>query len=73
MFVTVSQPGDNNFNPAPYVGKNMRNIMVNTNYEYPIQVITNTNSIITNSGDSINITIQNSNFTNNYRYIIYSW
>ena len=64
VFVTVSQPGDNNFNPAPYVGKKfMRNMMVNTNYEYPIQVITNTNSIITNSGDSIIITIQNSNFT----------
>jgi hypothetical protein len=65
VIITASQTGNSNFNPAPSIEKIfMRNDMNNTNYEQPIQATANSNSIITSSGGSINISISDSNFTN---------
>ena len=64
VIVTASQNGNSNYNPAiPLTKTFIRNVMDNTNYTGAIQAIANSNSIITNSGGSINITVPNSNFT----------
>ena len=62
--VTASQNGNSNYNSTIPVTKNfIRNVMVNTNYTGAIQATANPNSIITNTGGSINITVPSSNFT----------
>ena len=66
VLVTASQNGNNNYNSASNVHKKfIRNVMTNTNYTEPIQVIPNTNSIITNLGGSVTVNIPTSNFTSN--------